>query len=467
MSLAVLLLSAAATDPLMCETGIVGAGWAGVYAAWRLIVDTKVAKPEDVCLFEARPKAGGRTYSVGLGDGLVVDVGAYRFGKQQHLPGDLILNKLQLPTVCYQPDCAPDPEFNETLYRVVDAQGRNAGYFTPIQLMLDDLSAAGARIYYDHELTGVYAGGVGGASSLHFAGGQLVSAGAVLLNMPRLALRRLDPASIVFPPDTTSLSWQLLKNCTPCLDPIGHPSAPDPSTYLAVKVYALYDDPWWLTKLNLVEGSFRSTERSPPLVGRYHDGPVRNSPDGTPIGPGALEAVYSYSVMDPSIRFYEPFAASPAEEPLTLTTDPALLLPLHEHLMDFHADAFAKVGITNATAQVPPPKQLVLGVWTSDPLAALPQPFSNRMHSMIDTCPLEPCLEGVASTAYNAAVASPNPAANIHIANNDFALTGDQGVPCCWAEQTLKSVERTLHTVWQLPAPSWLDAEYYATLLEA
>ena len=239
MSLAVLLLSAAATDPLMCETGIVGAGWAGVYAAWRLIVDTKVAKPEDVCLFEARPKAGGRTYSVGLGDGLVVDVGAYRFGKQQHLPGDLILNKLQLPTVCYQPDCAPDPEFNETLYRVVDAQGRNAGYFTPIQLMLDDLSAAGARIYYDHELTGVYAGGVGGASSLHFAGGQLVSAGAVLLNMPRLALRRLDPASIVFPPDTTSLSWQLLKNCTPCLDPIGHPSAPDPSTYLAVKVGAV------------------------------------------------------------------------------------------------------------------------------------------------------------------------------------------------------------------------------------
>ena len=126
------------------------------------------------------------------------------------------------------------------------------------------------------------------------------------------------------------------------------PFALPPSSVFASRcipqVYALYDDPWWLTKLNLVEGSFRSTERSPPLVGRYHDGPVRNSPDGTPIGPGALEAVYSYSVMDPSIRFYEPFAASPAEEPLTLTTDPALLLPLHEHLMDFHADAFAKVG---------------------------------------------------------------------------------------------------------------------------
>ena len=64
---------------------------------------------------------------------------------------------------------------------------------------------------------------------------------------------------------------------------------------------------------------------------------VHHDDDGVPIGPGALEAVYSYSVMHPMIKWYEPFAENEAAEPLTITTDSALLTPVHDHLMDYHA----------------------------------------------------------------------------------------------------------------------------------
>mmetsp|Transcript_79066 Transcript_79066/g.157174 ORF Transcript_79066/g.157174 Transcript_79066/m.157174 type:complete len:171 (-) Transcript_79066:320-832(-) len=170
--------------------------------------------------------------------------------------------------------------------------------------------------------------------------------------------------------------------------------------------------------------------------------------------------------MNDRIGYYQPFAADVSENPLTITTDPALITPLHAHLMEYHAEAFAKVGL-NASTDVPPPFKLVLGVWTTDALAMLPQPLSSNFKAMFPGCPAEPCLAGVTPQEYNHAVSEPNPAARIHIANNDFAWTGEQGVPCCWAEQSLKSVERTLHTAWGLPAPSWLDPAYYAKLLEA
>ena len=50
-------------------------------------------------------------------------------------------------------------------------------------------------------------------------------------------------------------------------------------------------------------------------------------------------------------------------------------------------------------------------------------------------------------------------------ANNDYAWTGFHDVPCCWAEQSLKSVERTLHKAWALPQPEWLDGKYWAELI--
>ena len=433
-----------------CATAVVGGGWAGVYAAWRLVVDAKSVPAAELCIFEARSAVGGRTYSVSIDTGhdasLVIDVGAYRFGSGQHLPGDLILNRLNISVACYQPDCAPDAELRQTLYKVVDSEGRNAGYATPIRAMLAALVAAGVRVFYGHELTGVYRAAVyasaGAGLSLHFAGGAVASARAVLLNLPRAALHRLDPASAVFPPSNTSLAYTVLRSCDPCDD--GRRAPPE---RVGLKVYAVYDEAWWVSKLNRTQGSFKAVDDGlPPLVGRYHDGPVlrgRDFPGGAAVsfGPGALEAVYTYSVATPQVAWYLPFAPARAAEPLVVSTDPALLAPLHARLMGYHARAFAARGM-DAT-DVPPMSKVVLGVWTSDRLAALPNPMSARFDTMPvsfapGACPVEPCLAHVTPQQYVAAVEAPNAAgaaAGIHLANNDFTWTGYQGLPCCWAPQ--------------------------------
>ena len=80
----------------------------------------------------------------------------------------------------------------------------------------------------------------------------------------RVAINRLDPLSTIFA-GTETLSYQLLKNCTPCFDPTKGTSKPDS---LAVKAYAVYEDPWWITKLGLLQGEFTSPDIDPPLFGR-------------------------------------------------------------------------------------------------------------------------------------------------------------------------------------------------------
>ena len=463
-----ILTTAHFSPPLSCGTAVVGGGLAGVYAAWRLVVDAKSVPPSDVCLFEARKAVGGRTYSVDVQD-LTLDIGAYRFGKGMHLPGDLIQNVYNLSLACYEPSCTPDPEFNQVLYKIVDADGHNAGYATPIRRMLKDLEDAKVRIYYDHELTGLYDTAEVAASSkstsLHFAGGATAVADAVLLNLPRVAIERLDPLSILFEAGPKAPAYQILRNCTPCTDGSGGGS-PSTGDHLAVKVYAIYDDPWWVSKLGLREGNFADVSANPPLVGRYHDGPILHDKKSGALGKGALEAVYTFSFIHPEISWYVPFAANPAGEPLTVTTDPTLLNDVHQRLMAFHKAAFQKVGINAST--VPAMTTIALGVWTSDKYArGLTNPASANLHWQMKSasCPAEPCLATYTPQTYNKLIGTPNSNYNVHLANNDYSWTGDDNVPCCWAEQSLKSVERTLHQEWGLARPKWLDEKYWDELI--
>ena len=74
--------------PTHCAFASVGGGWAGIYAAWRVAVNAKKIPADQVCVFEASTRFGGRTYTVRGGDqileGLNIDVGAYRFAFEQH-----------------------------------------------------------------------------------------------------------------------------------------------------------------------------------------------------------------------------------------------------------------------------------------------------------------------------------------------------------------------------------------------
>ena len=87
---------------MSCELAVIGAGWGGVYFAWRLAVDAKLMNASSVCVFEANGRAGGRIFSIhGLPQFavLAVDVGGYRFQETQRLPADLVWSALELPAI--------------------------------------------------------------------------------------------------------------------------------------------------------------------------------------------------------------------------------------------------------------------------------------------------------------------------------------------------------------------------------
>ena len=287
--IATLLGAVAALGP--CDVAVVGGGWAGVYSAYRLAPTFEGT----VCLFEAREKTGGRTYSVHEEDGLTIDIGAYRFGDDMHLPGDLIRSELGLATRCYQPDCAPDPEFNATLYKIVDSDAAEnaAGYETPIAMMTAAI-ASRVQIFYGFALASVDDGAIAGGARLAFANGEGVEAAAVILNLPRkaiTALHRANADSPLFRFDAVAAT--LLADCVPC---------DRGEVFEQLKVYLVYDAPWWRTKLGKLEGSFKETNSTPPFVGRFHDGPMLRDDDGGLNGSAALETVYTFTVRDPSIR---------------------------------------------------------------------------------------------------------------------------------------------------------------------
>eukprot|EP00965_Chrysotila_dentata_P246130 6206976-Pleurochrysis_carterae.AAC.1 len=115
--------------PSRCSFAVVGAGWGGVYAAWRLGVDTGAIDPAAMCVFEANGRVGGRVYSLrGLPDfdDLAIDVGGYRFIESDLLPAQLVWKALKLPTACYDWACSAQCE-GANCYVVKDAYGNNFG----------------------------------------------------------------------------------------------------------------------------------------------------------------------------------------------------------------------------------------------------------------------------------------------------------------------------------------------------
>jgi len=195
------------STPTRCDVAAVGGGWAGVYFAYRYLTGSSV-DPTKICLFEATDRIGGRTYSKnfeltspsGSIDKFVLDVGAYRFSPDMHLPGDVILHKLKLPTACYEPDCEPASKdfpppfvFNYTapLSRIVDPVTKlPAGYVTAMNKMVEELEQMGAHVGRGMKLVNIKPT-AGRGTTLSFAGGAEVQAGRVLLNLPRTPMLSL------------------------------------------------------------------------------------------------------------------------------------------------------------------------------------------------------------------------------------------------------------------------------------
>ncbi|KAH8043418.1 flavin containing amine oxidoreductase [Aureococcus anophagefferens] len=317
------LAVAAAND---CDVAVVGGGWAGLYTAYRLAPTTP-----NLCLFEARHKTGGRTYSVREEHNLTIDIGAYRFGRDMHLPGDLIRFDLNLSTRCYQPDRGLD-RVQHDAYKIVDGDAAEnaAGYETPLRLITRDLVARGVRVEYGREL-----------------------AGAALLNLPRKAITALDAGdSPLFRYDATAAGLA--------------PASPARTQGFEVeqlKVYLVYPEPWWRTELGILEGSFAATNSSPPFFGRFHDGPMLRTP---------------LARFVPSITYYDAYRAA-GDDPLTVSTNATLLAESHA------AARFTPISRA-PTGESSPPTPAVMGFWDASN-KFLPTPMSSNFRAMLKTPP--------------------------------------------------------------------------------
>ena len=441
--------SSAQPYPQHCELAVVGAGWGGVYLAYRLAVDTHTINASSVCVFEANGRAGGRIFSIhGLPHfaDLAVDVGGYRFQETQRLPADLVWSALELPTACYDWDCARQCE-GTTCHVIKDAYGNNAGYATAIERMLERIESAGAGVHFAATVTAVTpAPSISpNASRLTFATGQSVTADTLVLNMPRNAIEHLSNISLIFSKASPRVN-RLLSSVL---------------TVPMVKIYAWYDDAWWSTKLGRMEGSFNDQSGAAPLEGRYHDGPQRcvigKDTAGEPVYSGhkvrfgncsgALEVYYG---PVGATSYYRKFMAGPLQ-PLTVVTRDGvaggasatsaleasrLLEDVHAHLMSQHGKALRTKGVDPAS--IAPPQTCVLANWISDGL------FTPGIGSLVP--PLD---------AARAAVRKPAPPFDVYVVNQDY------GYETGWAVGSLIMAEKVLQAEMGLPKPSWLDAAWY------
>lgn len=216
----------------------------------------------------------------------------------------------------------------------------------------------------------------------------------------------------------------------------------------AAKVYAYYDDAWWVSKLGLMEGYVTNAKSKIPLQGRYHDGPLKCVVGHTPVGDpvysgkkipfgncsGALEVYYNFGSA-----FFQRFMTD-TRKPLSVLTNHSeqgakLIDDLHSSLMQHHGSAFRQRGIDPANISYP--SLVVMANWRTD-------------------APLAPsCGSFWGSDKDEAGIRSPVPFYDIYVADVDY---GDSG---CWAVGSLIAAEKVLQADFGLSRPSWLQMAWY------
>lgn len=522
-----------------CDEVFVGAGWAGVYSFYRRITndnninnndDNNRGPPEPArsyCLFQQSWRIGGRTYSVRVNHttptnttDLVQDIGAYRYSPDMHLPGDLIDRDLQLTTECYQLGCPsartdfpPNFLFNCTapLRRIVDpGTGMPSGYVMPLRRMIDIAKSRGGRVFTSTGLTrleilhtGAAGSDDGGKNSntnsrmkLQFRNAMtnatidVINPSVVVLNLPRNKLFDVDGVEESLDPNVA----QTLR-CTAFDTPsdlFAHPleDPPDEVTTLE-KAYLYYEDAWWRTKLNLMEGEWplpasfltRPTRDGLRFNVRWHDGPVQCSVAAAAADSnlsaeeqrcrGLLEIYYSVS----NETFYSSLATDP-NEPLGSIWDTesdddehdasaAMLTKVHAGLMDILAPLLVTREL--AASDFASPRGMIVGVWNrpnlDDPLGrGYTAPTKVLYDPRMSGPPGRACgVAGLTDELYRDIALQPwtsKNLPNLFLVNNDWVCMNVRYFFGDWAEESLLQAERVMHIL-GTPRPLWLNESYY------
>ena len=437
------------SPPAHCRVAVVGAGFSGIYFAWRLGIDLGAYDPSEICIFETNSRLGGRAYTVRRsipGIDIPVDIGAYRVKEKHHLPYDLITKALLIPTRCYDYDCSGGGCDGDVCYKVTDAYS-NSQFSLPMEVMLGQLKGRGAHVYFGAEVTDVAhttPQSKGAVLTVSRHGGErehTVSADITLLNTPLGVLRGFPESSVVGAKhvDATVLECSF-----------------DPLHKLGAKVYAVYDDAWWYNILGKMEGTFGTQNESLPLAGRYQDGPVRcttgTGRDGAatfsdgpvPFGncSGALLSFLVYA--GDGAELWTDLMFHRKTDPLSVITATSeegwVLGTLHEELMEVHGAELRAKGVD--PAELAPPRSVVFGSFVEDNVFV---PACYRMqHCFTDAEKMK-------------AFRRPNPRHDVFLANQDYGMEDQVG----WATGGLLMAEKILQAEMHQPAPTWLNATYY------
>jgi hypothetical protein len=333
-------------------------------------------------------------------------------------------------------------------YAIAGEYGNNGCYDQGVHVMLEQLRAGGARLFLRAPLESIQRESEGRVV-LVFGDGQSVlvePSSSVIINLPKSALMAIED-NIILTDGTDDFNLAL----------------PLVLASHQTKVYAYYDqDAWWLSKLGLLTGTRGSFESDPALSIDYHDGPVLcwnedrtgYAPAPVPFGEctGVLEVAYHYT--EATQGYFKQFHVD-ENDPLVRVfggQSSQLIRDIHDKLMVLHASQLQEVGVDPATISYP--SQVVMGIWED----VTPR-YQSGYHSWnlagmsIDEIwnsvrmPLVPVADRGDESKMN---------------NNRVYLVNEAwGRPTSWLEGSLLAAEKVLSFHFSLPAPTWLDPEYY------
>jgi len=444
-----------------------------------------------LCVFEASERIGGRTYSVRdlklENVEFVLDVGAYRFSPDMHLPGDLILHKLKLPTKCYEPNCPdasldmPPPfifNYSAPLRRIVDpTTGLPAGYVSAMERMIAEMKALGVVVKTGAELVSINASSAHGVELTFSSSGAefVISAQTTMLNLARNRLFELRQIRSQLPPRTSKMLECVKFDLPPTMKNFSNLRSDEPTAL--TKAYFGYADAWWMTRLSDTVGEFPTNAFFPIhtsfgiYVGiRWSDGPVYCKPSPPANKPtactGFLEVYYAVT----NETYYAGLSAPGSPLGVLASTDAESKKKIeigHAALMEAIAPILKAKGVS--PADIAPPEQIIVGAWQRPydkyPLGApgaYTAPTKVYYSPEVSGSIAKACgVSGLSEAEYRRVALQPFGAdKRVFMANNDWVAMDVAYMFGDWAEETLLQAERALRTL-GMPKPEWLNQSYY------
>lgn len=300
---------------------------------------------------------------------------------------------------------------------ITDTQGNEIGYSSVPEGLARLLIDSGVSIIFNMELSGIYQSN-NDKLELRFIDRSSIISDKVILNIPQKSLLKLASNSVIF----TAANQQTIRLYNLF------------QGICAVKAYLYYPEPWWRTKLELVNAELSTTEDI-----RYVDFIDGNVEMVNNKQSGFVNVAYANE------QSYCPYFQAAQKE----RTNPILIIYANS-TNKVEADFFQDISNTFLRSlqglftknNVDPnvlvkPEILVMGIWV-DTLAWHQVPISNFKGGY----PARLMLNPVNSIP-------------IYVANEAYSF--DQG----WAEGSLAAAEKILQKYFGLTRPTWLSNSHW------